>query len=83
MNAETLPGHHRFQRIAGFGAEPVRDIAGALGLASLVVAGFEYHQNMRTLGLEYGASSRPLTVVVAALIGLLGLCALTTIILRL
>src|ERR1700746_317455 len=30
MNAETLPGHHRFQRIAGFGAEPARDIAEAL-----------------------------------------------------
>ena len=30
MNAETLPGRHGVQRIAGFGAEAARDIAGAL-----------------------------------------------------
>ncbi len=30
MDAKTSPGHHGFQRIAGFSPEAVRDIAGAL-----------------------------------------------------
>jgi putative membrane protein len=54
----------------------------SIGLASLALATLEYRQNIRTLGAEYQGRPRSLAVIVAALISLLGILALTMMIFR-
>jgi putative membrane protein len=54
----------------------------SIGLVSLVLATFEYRQNIRALGGQYGGSPRSLAVLMAALISLLGIVALILMILR-
>jgi putative membrane protein len=53
----------------------------SIGLVSLLLATFEYRQNIRTLGAEY-AGKRSLSVLVAALISMLGFIALFLMIFR-
>jgi putative membrane protein len=53
-----------------------------IGLVSLLVATFEYRANIRTLGPEYPKRARPLSLIVAALVALLGVLALITMAMR-
>ena len=53
-----------------------------IGLASLSVATFEYRQNMRRLGTEYQGLPRSLAVIVAALLSILGVVAVSLMIFR-
>ena len=79
-----------FQVIPRNGDEPVRFITShtfgtilvCIGLISLLVATVEYRQNMKTLGPTYRARQWPLSVLVAMLIGVLGILALITMLLR-
>jgi putative membrane protein len=54
----------------------------SIGLASLVLATLEYRQNIRLLGAQYEGRPRSLAVIVAALISILGVVALTLMIFR-
>jgi len=53
-----------------------------IGLFSLVIATFEFRQNLRTLGAEYAQVQRSLSVVTAGLVSLLGIVALVLMIFR-
>jgi putative membrane protein len=53
-----------------------------IGLASLLMATLENRSSLRTLSSQYPGSPRSLARVLAALISLLGLIALTTVIFR-
>ena len=53
-----------------------------IGLLSLVLATLENRQNIRTLGAQYASKQRSLSVLVAALISILGVLALLAMILR-
>jgi putative membrane protein len=54
----------------------------AIGLVSLLLATWEFRANLRTLGIEYSAKLRSPTVVLAALISVLGIAAFIIILLR-
>ena len=54
-----------------------------MGLASLALATVEYRQNIRTLGADYQGRPRSLAVIVAALISILGILALSVMLVRL
>jgi len=54
----------------------------SIGLASLVLATLEYRQNIRMLGTEYEGRPRSLAVIVAALISILGVVAMSLMIFR-
>jgi inner membrane protein YidH len=54
----------------------------SIGVISLPLATLEYRQSIRALGAEYSKSTRSLSVVVAALISLLGVLALLAMIFR-
>jgi len=54
----------------------------SIGLASLALATVEYRQNIRMLGAQYEGRPRSLAVVVAALISILGIVALSAMIFR-
>ncbi len=54
----------------------------SIGLFSLVLATFEYFQNMRMLRAEYPRTPRSLAVLVAGLISALGIVDLLLMILR-
>jgi inner membrane protein YidH len=53
-----------------------------IGLVSLLLATLQNRQNIRALGAQYAGKQRSLTVVVAALISILGFLALTAMIFR-
>ena len=53
-----------------------------IGLLSLVLATLENRQNIRTLGAQYAGKQRSLSVLVAALISILGVLALLAMIFR-
>jgi putative membrane protein len=53
-----------------------------IGLLSLVLATLENRQNIRELGAEYAGKQRSLSVLVAALISILGVLALLAMIFR-
>jgi putative membrane protein len=71
------PGHHPF------GARQFGLLLVSIGLASLALATFEYRQNIRMLGPQYQVRPRSLAVIVAALISILGLAALSVMIFHL
>ena len=52
-----------------------------IGLASLALATIEYRQNIRMLGAQYQGRPRSLAVIVAALLSILGILALTVMVL--
>jgi putative membrane protein len=54
----------------------------SIGLASLVLATLEYRQNIRMLGAQSEDRPRSLAVIVAALISVLGVVALSVMIFR-
>ena len=54
----------------------------SIGLASLALATVEYRQNIRRLGAQYEGRPRSLAVIVAALISILGIVALSAMIFR-
>lgn len=54
----------------------------SIGLASLALATLEYRQNIRMLGAQYQGRPRSLAVIVAALISILGILALTVMLVR-
>jgi putative membrane protein len=54
----------------------------SIGLASLALATVEYRQNIRRLGAQYEGRPRSLAVIVAALISILGILALSAMIFR-
>ena len=54
----------------------------SIGLASLALATLEYRQNIRRLGAQYEGRPRSLAVIVAALISILGIVALSVMIFR-
>ena len=54
----------------------------SIGLVSLLLATFEYRQNIRTLGAQYAHNQHSLAVLVAALISILGFVALFLMIFR-
>jgi putative membrane protein len=54
----------------------------SIGLASLALATVEYRQNIRRLGAQYEGRPRSLAVIVAALISILGIAALSAMIFR-
>jgi putative membrane protein len=54
----------------------------SIGLAALALATLEYRQNIRMLGAQYAGRPRSLAVIVAALISVLGIVALTMMIFR-
>jgi putative membrane protein len=53
-----------------------------IGLLSLLLATFENRQSIRALGAQYGGKQRSLSVIVAALVGVLGVAALFAMIFR-
>ena len=55
----------------------------SIGLASLALATLEYRQNLRSLGPEYQVRPRSLAVIVAALLSILGIVAMSLMIFRL
>jgi len=66
--------------------EPANHLIGArqfglllvsIGLASLALATLEYRQNIRMLGAQYQVRPRSLAVIVAGLISILGVAALS------
>jgi inner membrane protein YidH len=54
----------------------------SIGLASLALATVEYRRNIRMLGAQYESHPRSLAVIVAALISILGVVALSLMIFR-
>jgi len=54
----------------------------SIGLISLVLATLEHRQNIRALGAQYAGKRRSLSVVVAALISILGILAVLAMIFR-
>lgn len=54
----------------------------SIGLVSLVLATLEHRRNLRELGSRYAGKQRSLTVIVAGLISILGILALTAMIFR-
>jgi putative membrane protein len=54
----------------------------SIGLASLALATLEYRQNIRMLEAQYEAHSRSLAVIIAALISILGIVAISLMIFR-
>ena len=54
----------------------------SIGLASLALATVEYRQNIRMLGAQYEGRPRSLAVIVAALISILGILAISVMIFR-
>jgi hypothetical protein len=54
----------------------------SIGLASLALATLEYRQNIRMLGAQYEGRPRSLAVIVAGLISILGVAALSVMIFR-
>ena len=54
----------------------------SIGLISLILATFEYRQNIQTLGAQYARNQRSLAVLVAALMSMVGLLALLAMIFR-
>jgi len=54
----------------------------SIGLASLALATVEYRQNIRRLGTEYQVRPRSLAVIVAALLSILGVVAMSLMIFR-
>ena len=54
----------------------------SIGLFSLLLATLENRQNIRTLGAQYAGKQRSLSVLVAALISILGVLALLAMIFR-
>jgi inner membrane protein YidH len=54
----------------------------SIGLAALALATLEYRQNIRMLGAEYQGRPRSLAVIVAGLISVLGIVALTMMVMR-
>jgi putative membrane protein len=53
-----------------------------MGLASLALATVEYRRNIRMLGAQYQGRPRSLAVIVAALISILGILALSVMLVR-
>lgn len=64
------------ERARILGAEEFGTILVCIGLFTLVVAVVIYRQSIRAVRLEYGKSPQSLSVVVAAVIALLGIFAL-------
>ena len=54
----------------------------SIGLASLALATWEYRQNLQTLEAQYEGRPRSLAVIVAALISILGIVAMSLMIFR-
>jgi len=54
----------------------------SIGLASLALATWEYRQNIRMLGAQYEGRPRSLAVIIAALISILGIVAMSLMIFR-
>ncbi len=83
---------YKFFQIVREAGEPTNHLIGArqfglllvsIGLASLALATLEYRQNIRMLGAEYQGRPRSLAVIVAGLISVLGVVALSVMIFRL
>jgi putative membrane protein len=64
------------------GARQFGIILVGIGLASLALATLEYRQNIRRLGREFEGRPRSLAVIVAGLISILGLVAISLMIFR-
>lgn len=82
---------YKFFQIVREGGERNNHLIGArefglllvsIGLASLALATLEYRQNIRMLGAQYEGRPRSLAVIVAALISILGVVALSVMIFR-
>jgi putative membrane protein len=82
---------YKFFQIIREGAGPPNRFVGArqfgiilvgIGLASLALATLEYRQNIRSLGKEYEGRRRSLAVIVAALVSVLGVVAISLMIFR-
>ena len=82
---------YKFFQIVREGGERTHYLIGArqfglllvsIGLASLALATVEYRQNIRRLGAQYEGRPRSLAVIVAALISILGIMALSAMIFR-
>lgn len=82
---------YKFFQIVREGSERTNYLIGArqfglllvsIGLASLALATVEYRQNIRMLGARYEGRPRSLAVIVAALISILGIVALSLMIFR-
>ena len=82
---------YKFFQIVRAGGERSNYLIGArqfglllvsIGLASLALATLEYRQNIRMLGAQYEGRPRSLAVIVAALISILGIAALSAMIFR-
>jgi putative membrane protein len=71
------------QSTRAFGARQFGILLVSIGLASLALATVEYRQNIRRLGAEYQGRPRSLAVIVAALISVLGVVAMSLIVFRL
>jgi putative membrane protein len=54
----------------------------SIGILSLLLATIEHRQNIRALGAQYAGKQRSLSVLVAALISILGILALLAMIFR-
>ncbi len=65
-----------------FGLPQFGFIMVCIGLGSLVLAVIEHRRNIRELGARYGGRRRSLAVIVAGLVALLGVLALSAMILR-
>jgi putative membrane protein len=65
-----------------FGARQFGLLLVGIGLASLALATVEYRQNIRMLGEQSQGRPRSLAVIVAALISILGILALSVMLIR-
>jgi inner membrane protein YidH len=77
-----LEGPGRAQQGRLIGARGFAFILVSIGLLSLLLATIEHRQNIRTLGAQYAGKQRSLTVLLAALISILGILALIAMIFR-
>jgi putative membrane protein len=74
------PSHEQQNRLIG--PRQFAFMLVSIGLISLVLATFEHRQNIRTLSAQYAGQKRSLTVLVAALLSILGILALVAMIFR-
>jgi putative membrane protein len=77
-----LEGPGRSQQSRLIGPRAFAFLMVSFGLISLLLATIEHRQNIRALGAQYAGKQRSLTVLLAALISILGILALIAMIFR-
>src|ERR1700736_5633324 len=75
-------GPGRAQQGRLIGAREFALLMVSFGLISLLLATIEHRQNIRALGAQYAGKQRSLTVLLAALISILGIAALLAMVFR-